>query len=106
MVTGETYQAVWDGVRLAHNPEVAGSNPAPATNVVAGQRPFPLGEGLLHVWPVTRLLTSNVSVVPLRLRRNAELRFVGHIATGRDTWDAVAGSKPSGRTWDLGSQVS
>ena len=50
---------------------------------------------------VTRLLTSDVSVVPLRLRRNAELRFVGHIATGRDTWDAVAGSKPSGRTWDL-----
>jgi hypothetical protein len=29
------------------------------------------------------------------------LRFVGHVATGRDTWDAVAGSKPSGRTWDL-----
>jgi hypothetical protein len=69
-----------------------------------------VGEGLLHVWPVTRsvtrLLTSDVSVVPLRLRRNAELRFVGHSATGRDTWDAVAGSKPSGRTWDLGSQVS
>ena len=64
-----------------------------------------MGEGLFHVWPVTRLLTrlltSDVSVVPLRLRRNAELRFVGHIATGRDTWDAVAGSKPSSRTWDL-----
>ena len=64
-----------------------------------------MGEGLLHVWlvtrSVTRLLTSDVSDVPLRLRRNAELRFVGHIATGRDTWDAVAGSKPSGRTWDL-----
>ena len=68
-----------------------------------------MGEGLFHVWPVTRsvtrLQTSDVSVVPLRLRRNAEVRFVGHIATGRDTWDAVAGSKPSGRTWDLGSQV-
>jgi len=65
----------------------------------------PLGEGLLRVWPVTRsvtrLLTSDVSVVPLRLRRNAELRFVGHVATGRDAWDAVAWSKPSGRTWDL-----
>ena len=24
----------------AHNPEVAGSNPAPATSEVAGQRPF------------------------------------------------------------------
>ena len=44
-------------------------------------------------------LTSDVSVVPLRLRRTAELRFVGHIATGRDTWDAVAGSKPGDRTW-------
>jgi hypothetical protein len=32
MVLGETYRMVWDGVRLAHNPEVAGSNPAPATN--------------------------------------------------------------------------
>jgi len=43
-----------------------------------------MGEGLLHVWPVTRSvtisLTSNVSVVPLRLRRNTVLRFVGHIA--------------------------
>ena len=58
-----------------------------------------MGEGLLLVWPVTRLLTSGVSVVPLRLRRNAELRFAGHIATGRDTWDAVAGSKPGDRTW-------
>ena len=62
-----------------------------------------MGEGLLHVWPVTRsvtrLLTGDVSVVLLRLRRNAELRFVGHIATGRDTWDAVAGSKPGDRTW-------
>jgi hypothetical protein len=64
-----------------------------------------VGEGLLPVWPVTRsvtrLLTSDVSVVPLRLRRNAELRFVGRIATDRDIWDAVAGSKPSDRTWDL-----
>src|ERR1035437_5750474 len=77
--------------------------PLPTSSQVRG--PFPLGEGLLHVWPVTRsvsrLLTSDVSVVPLRLRRNAELRFVGHIATGRDTWDAVAGSKPRSRTWDL-----
>src|SRR5450759_3678771 len=77
--------------------------PLPTSSQVRG--PFPLGEGLLHVWPVTRsvtrLLTSDVSVVPLRLRRNAELRFVGQVATGRDTWDAVAGSKLSGRTWDL-----
>src|SRR5450631_67291 len=69
--------------------------PLPTSSQVRG--PFPLGEGLLPVWPVTRsvtrLLTSDVSVVPLRLKRNAELRFVGHVATGRDTWDAVAGSK-------------
>ena len=67
-----------------------------------------MGEGLLLVWPVTRsvtrlltsdMLTSDVSVVPLRLRRDAELRFVGHVATGRDTWDAVAGAKPGDRTW-------
>jgi len=31
MVTGETRHTVWDWVRGAHNPEVAGSNPAPAT---------------------------------------------------------------------------
>jgi hypothetical protein len=69
-----------------------------------------MGEGLWHVWPVTRsvtrMLTSDVSGIPLRLRRNAELRFLGHVATGRYVWDVVAGSKPSGRTWDLGSQVS
>jgi hypothetical protein len=36
-----------DARRSAHNPEVAGSNPAPATNF-AGQRPFPiLGEAFL-----------------------------------------------------------
>src|SRR5665647_3343042 len=83
--------------------QVCSVPPLPRSSQVRG--PFPLGEGLLHVWPVTRsvtrLLTSDVSVVPLRLRRNAELRFVGHVATGRDIWDAVAGSKPSGRTWDL-----
>jgi hypothetical protein len=33
----EPYQMVWDGVRLAHYLQVAGSNPAPATNLVAGQ---------------------------------------------------------------------
>jgi hypothetical protein len=61
--------------------------PLPTSSQVRG--PFPLGEGLLRVWPVTRsvtrLVTSDVSVVPLRLRRNAVLRFVRHAATGRDT---------------------
>ncbi len=103
MVTGETRHTAWDRVRGAHNPEVAGSNPAPATKASQVRGPFPLGEGLLHVWPVTRSVTrsvmGDVSGVPLRLRRNAELRFVGHIASCRDTRDAVAGSKPGGRTW-------
>ena len=35
MVTGETDQMAWDRVRPAHNPEVAGSNPVPATNASA-----------------------------------------------------------------------
>ena len=35
LVTGETRYTVWDWVRGAHNPEVAGSNPAPATNASA-----------------------------------------------------------------------
>lgn len=39
MVKWETYQAVWDWVRLAHNPEVAGSNLAPATNAPTTEGP-------------------------------------------------------------------
>jgi hypothetical protein len=34
-----THRHAWDVALSAHNPEVAGSNPAPATNVVAGQWP-------------------------------------------------------------------
>ena len=37
----ETYRNAGDGRRSAHNPEVAGSNPAPATKS-AGQRPLPI----------------------------------------------------------------
>ena len=48
-----------EGRRSAHNPEVAGSNPAPATKS-AGQRPLPIpGEAfllcLVHMNPHTRL---------------------------------------------------
>jgi len=48
-----------EGRRSAHNPEVAGSNPAPATKS-AGQRPLPIpGESFLlcvvHMKPNTRL---------------------------------------------------
>jgi len=31
----ETREATGDGDRLAHNPEVAGSNPVPATSVMS-----------------------------------------------------------------------
>jgi hypothetical protein len=74
--------------------------PLPMSSQVRG--PLPLGEGLLRV---ARDQIRDQITDQRRLRRNAELRFVGHSATGRDTWDAVAGSKPSGRTWDRGSQV-
>jgi hypothetical protein len=81
MVTGETRHTVWDRVRGAHNPEVAGSNPAPATKASQVRGPFPLGEGLCPVRtvtrPVTRSVTGDVSVVPLRL-------VSGRIETGRD----------------------
>ena len=36
----ETGEATGDGDWLAHNPEVAGSNPVPATSIGAGQRWF------------------------------------------------------------------
>src|ERR1035437_4385930 len=45
--TAENGRDPVDVSRSSHNPEVAGSNPAPATNVVAGQRPFPIGRGPL-----------------------------------------------------------
>jgi Transposase DDE domain len=64
-----------------------------------------LGEGLFHVWPVTRsvtsLLTSDVSGVPLRLRRNTVLRFIRRIATWGTTETRSPGRKPSGRACDL-----
>ena len=37
----------------AHNPEVAGSNPAPATNSVNSRRPLTSGPGLLLCRPLT-----------------------------------------------------
>jgi hypothetical protein len=45
---------VEDGCRNAHNPEVAGSNPAPATNF-AGQRPLPIMEGAFLLWRANEL---------------------------------------------------
>src|ERR1035437_8003682 len=63
-VAGERACAVWDVSRGAHNPEVAGSNPAPATNVVAGQRPFPGGRGLFLSSRVARCVAGFVKESP------------------------------------------
>jgi hypothetical protein len=70
--------------------------PLPTSSQVRG--PFPVGEGLLHVWPVTRsvtrTVTRDVSAVALRL-------ILGRNATGRDIRDAIAGSRPGGPTTSL-----
>ena len=70
MVTGETRHTGWDRVRGAHNPEVAGSNPAPATNVAAGQRPFPIGRGSLAFVMCSQMCSREKS----RSRIGAEIR--------------------------------
>ncbi len=76
---------------VAHNPKVAGSNPAPATNVVPGQRPFPsVGEGL---FPLVREHGANKrehaeepGVVPSRQfgvgRRSAGVSHAGVSRSG------------------------
>jgi len=40
---------------MAHNPEVEGSNPSPATKL-AGQRPLPIMEGAFCMWRVHRIV--------------------------------------------------
>ena len=47
---------------LAHNPEVAGSNPAPATReVIAGERPLPIMEGAFLL-PLVNVFVNEVAV--------------------------------------------
>src|SRR5450759_4455277 len=65
---GERGGAARDVSRGAHNPEVAGSNPAPATNV-AGKRPFPIWRGPLAY--VARDQIRDQITDQLRLRRPA-----------------------------------
>jgi hypothetical protein len=105
MVMGETYQVLWDRVRLAHNPEVAGSNPAPATNVVAGQRPFPIGRGPLACVARDQIRDQIAGqrrlIRPTLSQAEHQIEIRGTYCNGWDTLDAVAGSKPSGRTWHL-----
>jgi hypothetical protein len=75
MVTGETLWTGWDRVRLAHNPEVAGSNPAPRYQRVSG---ITAGQRLANccwrafgvsgvVCTLTKSLTPDVSGVPQSL---------------------------------------
>jgi hypothetical protein len=59
------------------------------------------------VWSVTMSGISDVSVVPLllvSLEGRAAFEILGRIATGRNTSDAIAASKPGHRT-RLGSPV-
>ncbi len=51
-----------DGRRGAHNPEVAGSNPAPATKC-AGQRPLPVTEGAFLL-PLVNVFVNEVGGDP------------------------------------------
>jgi len=80
---------VWDGVRLAHNPEVAGSNPAPATNAsavlpqVTGPQASACGP-VMCTWGVctlTKSLTTDVSCVPQRL---SWVRCIGTLERDQD----------------------
>jgi hypothetical protein len=48
---------------LAHNPEVAGSNPAPAT-IYAGQRPLPVPEEAFLLWRVHVIVHRDSSIRP------------------------------------------
>src|SRR5664280_2711750 len=97
---------VWPSLLITRRSQVQILPPLPTSSQVRG--PFPLGEGLLHVWPVTRsvtrLLASDVSSVPLCLRRNAELRFVGHIAMGGTPGTRSPGRNPAvaPRSWQSG----
>ena len=50
---------------LSHNPEVAGSNPAPATKA-AGHRPFPKLGRALALRVLTDLLTPPQAAVKLK----------------------------------------
>ena len=75
MVMGETYRMVWGWVCLAHNPEVAGSNPAPLPTSSQFRGSFPWERASCHVSPVarslTRTVTRDVPAVPLRPQRDA-----------------------------------
>src|SRR5436309_13994142 len=70
--------------RWAHNPKVAGSNPAPATNIEAGQpaqrRGRPIGSPSLRSWTVTEVTKSAKS---RQTRDNIFERSSGFHAAGK-----------------------
>src|SRR5665647_3207947 len=91
-------------VSPAHNPEVAGSNPAPATSEVAGQRPF-LPSGRQGLW------RSRKQSVSRRRRRTlahssgqAQRRAWGARGSrGSVSADTLCPSHPAGRAFPCGS---
>src|SRR4051812_29355813 len=70
--------------RWAHNPKVAGSNPAPATNIIWSKRSS-VSDGLLFSGP-------NAASPPVPLQDNAQLIAVGF---ERHLVDQVANCFPS-----------
>ncbi len=75
----------WDGDRLAHNPEVAGSNPAPATSL-RSSGPFPSRE---RAFCVSGTVVECVAATVLRAARQ------------RDGGDGVTRDKTAWTWWTL-----
>ncbi len=90
--TYATVRHVWDDCRAAHNPEVAGSNPAPATrrNALGDQSPGRFAYRWEHIWerrqefgvaPLTPITMPSASGRARRLRR--ALKQSGPVARPR-----------------------
>ena len=72
----ETREATRDGDRLAHNPEVAGSNPVPATTVPAttvpatsGNDPRGATSGVIFMPFVNGFVNISVYLISFRVAR-------------------------------------
>ena len=85
--TGDTH---CDSARLAHNPEVAGSNPAPATSF-RRSRPFPSRE---RAFCVSGTVVKHVAATALRAARQ------------RDGGDGVTRDETAWTWWTLPSAIS
>jgi hypothetical protein len=86
----ETVRDARDTCRMAHNPEVAGSNPAPATNF-RRSRPFPNEE---RAFCVSETVVKRVAETGLRAARQ------------RDTGDGVARDETAWTWWTLPPAVA